>query len=589
MGARLLDGENAKADEYALDLPRSALAELKYNNLTEVIDDFKKLTGEYPLKAELPELDDYHPNKIQCSYSRVCAFTRRLENTLAVSVVRRLGEISQLGLIVLIYPTATHTRLEHSLGVYATAVSYCNALWNDPINPLFKQLMTPAHLRTLLCAALCHDIGQYGLAHDFEEAKKSVFDHTRLTIKVLTDGVVYKSLHDVLKNEWKVDPQKVANILATNPNNLDQPITDRLLHTVIDSPIDADKGDYLVRDSRKLGLSYGEGIDLERLVSCLTVTFRKEDDNRIFISAGVTEKGKIAAEAFGFARYALFGSVYWHHTSRAMKSMLHYAIWEILPSESDISAHMEFSRKFEDFVLNKLQEKKEEQQDFDFMTPPKLPYAAQLSQGDQQILKWLHRITTDAGKDLISLMLSRQVFKRLMVVSHAKEPDLWLELKNIRNLFINFKDFLDFQKIFQRMLIQEITSINLDEILDQIPMASVLKKSEIEEIKAMQGLKKVLVTIDIPFARPGTTVPLQYLSEERVKGKRLIGKVASLEDSIVWQAISTRFVESVGKARIFVHPKYAKYFEILIPHENLVRKLRAAEEELKIEIARRNK
>ena len=486
--------------------------------------------------------------------------------------------------MVLVYPTATHNRLEHSLGVYATAARYCVALWNDPINPFFRQLMTPKHLRTLLCAALCHDIGQYGLAHDFEEARKDLFDHNDLSVKVLdgtADPVACEGLHSVLKDLWQVEPAEVASVLTADPTDLSQPILKRMLRTVVSGPIDVDKADYLIRDSRKLGVPYGDGIDLERLINCLTVTFRKQEGG-VYISVGVHENGKIAAEALAFARYALFGSVYWHHTSRSLKSMLHRAIWEALPRATEYLRWQTFSEEFESFALNTVL-RREQLNLFD-SDDLQLPQAPQLSTGDFRILKWLYGLTSDAGKQLITHILKRDVFKRLMVVSHAKDHKLWESLHQARIEFADFKRYSRFQEIFQKLLVQEIVGTNLGELKKTLPIAKILNQQVIDEIKSEQNANRVLVIIDIPNERPGSPIELEYLSEARIQGRRQLGEVASLEDSLVWKAINTRFVESVGKIRIFVHPKYAAYFEIMTPREVLKTRLQTAENDLREEI-----
>lgn len=581
IAARLLDGENSNDIELPLGLTKSTFNELKYTDLKQVIEDLRKLTGEYSLKTEVPELDEHYPNRIQCSYPKACAFTPRVQKTIATPLMRRLGEISQLGMMVFVYPTATHTRLEHSLGTYAMACRYCNALWHDPINPFFKQIITPENVRSLLCAALCHDIGQYGLAHDFEDADRLIFNHATLTDNILrgkVDECIYRPFHDVLLNDWNVQPSDVACILSANPTDTEQPILHRLLHTIIDGPIDADKADYLIRDSRKLGLPYGDGIDMERLVNCLTITFNKRNSG-VYISVGVHENGKIAAEAMAFARYALFGSVYWHHTSRSAKSMLCRAIWDALPLERDISACESFEKKFENFVLTLF--RPEQLKLFDNTV---VPYASQLSLGDVRLLIWLYDMTSNSGKKLVEQIMERQLFKRLMVVSYGQDQKFWEYLHAIRESFTNYNDYSLLQTIYQTALVDAITSKDIDELQKTLPLASILNKEILSEIKSADTAKQILLTIDIPRARPASANDLEYLSEERIEGRRQFGKATSLEDSVVWKAISTMFVQSVGKARIFVHPKYAKYFEIMLSRDELKTKLKEAENTFKIKM-----
>ncbi|GAH82088.1 unnamed protein product, partial [marine sediment metagenome] len=71
------------------------------------------------------------------------------------------------------------------------------------------------------------------------------------------DWLYGKSLRDIILEEWRIKPQYVADILKADPSNTDQPIKTRILHTLLEGPIDADKLDYLVRDSlqRLAGIS----------------------------------------------------------------------------------------------------------------------------------------------------------------------------------------------------------------------------------------------------------------------------------------------------------------------------------------------
>jgi len=96
---------------------------------------------------------------------------------------------------------------------------------------------------------------------------------------------------------------------------------DALLHDVINGQLDADKLDYLLRDSVECRVKYGHGIDSERFLRSLTTTARSEGRHAL-LRLAVEQKGAASAEAFAFARYQLYQSVYWHHTFRVVKAML---------------------------------------------------------------------------------------------------------------------------------------------------------------------------------------------------------------------------------------------------------------------------
>lgn len=326
LSCRLLDGYNTE-DELAIGLTRLVFQEIKYGAVTEARTDLEKLSGSYNLEARIPELNLHLQDTIQVSTLGPTPFTDRVKKTIEHPLLARLGEVSQLGLLNLVYPTATHSRLEHSIGTFSVLCRYLVALYNDALNPLFKQIMNEEDLRAALVAGLLHDVGQYPLAHDVEEADPYMSRHEEVGKALVMDDKL--GLRNLVQEEWHIPLQRVIDILEANPVSLQGDLKARILHSLIDGPIDADKLDYLIRDSRRLGLSYGAVIDFERLLRCLTIVFRRQNGGT-FAALGIHEKGKVTAEAIAFARYAMFGQVYWHHAYRAFKVMLHRLVWEAL-------------------------------------------------------------------------------------------------------------------------------------------------------------------------------------------------------------------------------------------------------------------
>ncbi|MEK7152675.1 MAG: HD domain-containing protein, partial [Patescibacteria group bacterium] len=386
--------------------------------------DINKITGEYYLQRMVPEMDQNGVKTIQTSSLSPTPFSSALNAVLSSPAFRRLAAISQLGLVSLVYPTATHSRMEHALGTFTNAVRYCIALYNDPINPLFRQIMNDKDLKAVLLAALCHDIGQYPHAHDLEEAEPNIFAHKDIGVAMLNGEIkspATQALREDIRKYWDVSPDRVAQIIAADPTNLDSPIKDRILHTIIDGPIDADKLDYLVRDSAKLSVPYGRAIGFERLLQCLTIVF-KEQGQRTYAAMGIHEKGKIPAETVAFARYAMFGAVYWHHTCRSAKAMLHRAVWESLSSRNERTALNKYKENLRSFVLSSDYTR---QGDLFSQTKQQLPTSTQLSTTDKALLDWLADQTNKGGRELLGMIVSRNLYKRLLVVSKAKNSRLW--------------------------------------------------------------------------------------------------------------------------------------------------------------------
>ncbi|MBI4649883.1 HD domain-containing protein [Candidatus Desantisbacteria bacterium] len=233
-----------------------------------------------------------------------------------------------MGLVNTIYPTSTHNRLEHSIGVFRNCCLYINALYNDPYNPLFRQLVNVNDIKSLLLASLLHDIGHYPLAHETEEVLPEL-KHEVIGNKLLENTTKDKdgnTIKNIIENDdwgWGIKTEDIKNILLgqKDENTLfpKKNLKKKMLSSIIDGPIDVDKVDFLIRDSKNCHLKYGEIIDFERLLSNLTIIIYTDDNNEINFSVGCYEKGQTAAESLTFARYLLYQSLYWHHTVRSIR------------------------------------------------------------------------------------------------------------------------------------------------------------------------------------------------------------------------------------------------------------------------------
>jgi serine/threonine protein kinase len=176
---RLLDGQ-AQDAEPPLGLQNSVFHQIKYQNLSESIEDLGKLSGSYNLEVRIPELSLNPPASIQSTSVAITAFTSRVRTVCEHPLISRLQHVTQLGPVNLIYPTARHSRLEHTLGTFSVLCRYLSALYYDPVNPLFRQIMTEVDLKASLLAALLHDIGQHPMAHDISEAAPGLPSHEKI-------------------------------------------------------------------------------------------------------------------------------------------------------------------------------------------------------------------------------------------------------------------------------------------------------------------------------------------------------------------------------------------------------------------------
>jgi HD superfamily phosphohydrolase len=550
LAARLLDGENNTKETF-FTIPYRGMKQIKYNNTQEVLIDLKKANGEYSINELIPELNEYSKKTIQVNSSGLNTFTDRVSKLLNTRLVSRLASISQLGLMTFVYPTAVHSRYEHVLGTMLNVARYIDALWHDPVNPFFKQIITEKDINALLVAALFHDIGQYALAHDFEEAEKDLFSHTNNNKRLLKDSGIQAEVGPLLQDDWNLRIEDIYPILGITDGDsrdtADYKI--RLLKSILDGPIDADKLDYLRRDSSNLNIPYGKAIDYSKIIRSLTVVF-EHDNTNLSVSLGIHEKGKIAAEGMAFARYALFGSVYWHHTVRSIKAMLHRAVWEALLQFSDGKTKIpkDIQRDIYKEINNQLL--REEQPWLLEKDTGKLKFRGNMNPYDFKILSYFYEITTLTGQTLLDMICERNFYKRLFIISASKSKTLWESIAKVR-ANPDWKVWLNFQKYFEDSLVETIKNIPESE-----RTITPLVQENTDTIEKLVGSQIPVFLIDIPTARPGTKGSLQYLHEERFANSVQYNPddMIQPENSVLWDSLATNLAQSIGKARIFCHP-----------------------------------
>ncbi|WP_266077325.1 HD domain-containing protein [Haladaptatus caseinilyticus] len=227
--------------------------------------------------------------------------------------VQRLRHITQLGTARLVYPSANHTRFEHSLGVYHLA---CEALTTLGIEGVQAERVR--------AAALLHDIGHSPYSHTIEEL---IHRHTSKYHDDVHDLLTESEVGDVLRSN-DLQPDTIADLIAGEGE----------LGQVVSGELDVDRMDYLVRDAHHTGVPYGT-IDHQRLTRELTFL-----DGKLVLAEGNVQ----TAESLLVARALMNPTVYNHHVTRISKSMLQRASERLL-SEPDIDA--EQLRRMDDHDL----------------------------------------------------------------------------------------------------------------------------------------------------------------------------------------------------------------------------------------------
>ncbi|MEE0820740.1 MULTISPECIES: HD domain-containing protein [unclassified Catenibacterium] len=206
---------------------------------------------------------------------------------------QRLRRIKQLGGTSMVFPSAEHSRFVHSLGVYEITRQMTEL---DQV----KNHLTDYERLTVLCAALLHDLGHGPFSHSFEGIFH--YNHEEMTTALIRG---HTEVHEVLS---QVDPHLPEDVARIIEKKADKP----MLVQMISSQVDADRMDYLLRDSYNCGVTYGQ-FDLSRILR----TMRIVDNRIVFKSSGVQ-----AIEDYILARYYMYWQVYYHPVSRSYEQVL---------------------------------------------------------------------------------------------------------------------------------------------------------------------------------------------------------------------------------------------------------------------------
>jgi len=305
---------------------------------------------------------------------------------------QRLRFIRQLGFVYLAYPSATHTRFEHSIGVAFLAkrfidkiisveervLSVYGASGRHVLANFFWQIKQDRCLT--IVAALLHDIGHGAFSHVFEDITGT--SHEQWTREIILGDT---SVNALLKAYDADYPQKICNLLI-NPDKSTPSAQ------IIAGQMDIDKIDYLLRDSHMTGSGYGK-FDVEWLFNVLTVGL-VNGRAEIGLDEG---KGGSLAEDFVMARIYMFKNIYLHKTSQVAQAMLKLLI-KAMPTRLE---------PMNDSIYKLL---------FHEHAPPGSLLAEYLSVSD---IDMLHFLKTLAGTDdevlsgLAGGIVNRNLFKRV--------------------------------------------------------------------------------------------------------------------------------------------------------------------------------
>jgi uncharacterized protein len=202
---------------------------------------------------------------------------------------QRLRNIKQLGLTSLVYPGALHTRFQHALGAL-----HLMHMAIDNLRIKGVEISDDEYVGACI-AILLHDIGHGPYSHALEQILVSEVSHEEISLVFMNR----------LNEEFDGKLDVAIDIFKGNHPK-------KFLHQLVSSQLDADRLDYLRRDSFYTGVSEGT-IGSDRIILMMDVK-----DNQLVIE----DKGIYSIEKFLLARSFMYWQVYLHKTVISAEQLL---------------------------------------------------------------------------------------------------------------------------------------------------------------------------------------------------------------------------------------------------------------------------
>lgn len=317
---------------------------------------------------------------------------------LDTTFIQRLRGVKQLGLAQLVFPSANHGRLEHSVGVVGAVENLMLALskqierWNrkNP-NQTIPEINDSQRYATRL-AALFHDTGHGPFSHAFEpilEPSSPLLAETpdtegwrgelpalrdkiqqrymlnkkpSVSVAIAVAMVLSEPMHEALASDKLVTDRSMRanefteSIVAAILGALEGPGASHL-SAIVSSQVDADRVDYLARDAHHAGLDIG--FDTDRLLGKLEILRVREENlpgsehelrqraaqsaEGTFLQLGIAASGFGSFEQMLIGRTFLYDRLYHHHKVRAAEAMMQRLI---LVAERDRERRLGFGEIF---------------------------------------------------------------------------------------------------------------------------------------------------------------------------------------------------------------------------------------------------
>ena len=325
--------------------------------------------------------------------------TKQEKNLIDTEVFQRLRRIRQLAMTFLVYPGALHTRFDHSIGVMHIAGRICTRL--KELNP---KKVSDEDVKRIRLAALLHDVGHGPFSHVSEHLLK------KSAPKDSDTGQVLEKIHEKITVDIVRNNQQINELLSEEERDFvidmiqGKPTWD-WQRDIVSSELDADKMDYLLRDSYFTGVRYGV-YDLEKLIESCLITDRPNTP------LAINSKGIYALEQLLLARYHMTQQVYWHRVSLISAEMIIRGITLAIDG-----------RNTQMTKLYKYPKKNKKDSDEIYEKKKNKFIQNYLHYQDEKVVDVLRHCNQEKAKQIFNWLYNRQLFKMIAEIRFKDEKD----------------------------------------------------------------------------------------------------------------------------------------------------------------------
>ena len=231
---------------------------------------------------------------------------------------QRLRRIGQLSFVDSTYPSGTHTRFSHSLGVMKLAQMF-HVIYGLEITPELKECLE--------LAGLLHDIGHFPFSHAFEPAFFEFVErkenreltswkdaHVRMGVRILKN-----SKHGFI-NILGLD--KINTICSLIDPERESENLPKIYNAILTGDFSIDRLDYLKRDAHHCGTPEYGIVDQKRIISSF-IYYEKDPDLSVHDT-----KALYALENLILSYFFMYRAVYYHKTVRATSLLFQSILWD---------------------------------------------------------------------------------------------------------------------------------------------------------------------------------------------------------------------------------------------------------------------